>query len=135
MDQALIFQPMSIYAGLMILLTGWLAWGRVGSVARGKVNMRDVANQGWQGWIKNAGDNYSNQYEAPVLFFIVCIMIFLMSGVTRSVMVAAWFFVGFRVVHALIHLSVNNVLYRFLAFALSMIPLAYLSIVVLILAF
>ena len=114
--------PMLVQAGLTLLVSFWLVWARVGSVARGKVDMRDVAKNGWKGWIKQAGDNYANQFEAPILFFVLCIIMTFIDLSTRVHSIGpvfrmvAWAFVFSRVVHAIVHLSFNHILIRFLVF-------------------
>lgn len=123
MDATEIFKPLVIQAGLMVFLTYWLAWARIGSIARGKVKQADVAKHGWQGWIKNAGDNYSNQYEMPILFFVVGILLYLSQSVTPLVLGLAWFFVATRIFHALIHISKNIIPLRALVFFIGGITL------------
>lgn len=132
-DNAILL-PLLAQAGLMIAITFWLAWARIGSLIRGKVKIADVRKNGWPSWIKNAGDNYTNQYEAPVLFMILCIVLMLMNQfnpiyvMPAGIVVLAWTFVGLRVLHALIHLSYNNILHRFLVFFTSMIVLTIMFI-------
>ncbi len=116
MEMNEIFKPVMVQAAMMLLVGFWLVWARVGSLLRGKVNEADVEKNGWQGWIKNAGDNFNNQFQVPVLFFVLCFGLYLMNAVTPMVMMIAWFFVATRAVHALIHLSVNIINLRFLAF-------------------
>lgn len=66
-----------------------------------------------------ASDSFSNQFEMPVLFYLV-IVIALMLMLQDPILVAlAWTYVILRIVHALIHLTYNTVLHRFLAFAMS----------------
>jgi hypothetical protein len=124
--------PMLAQAGVMLLITLWLAWARVGSVVRGKVDLKDVTKNGWQGWIKNAGDNYSNNYEAPVLFFILSFIFLVLEFAThvnmisKSIVVVAWVFVISRILHAIVHLSFNHILTRFLLFLSGIICLIIL---------
>ena len=116
MEQSAIFQPMILQAGLMVLVAFWLVWARVGSVVLGKIDMKDVLKNGYKGWIKQAGDNFSNQYELPILFFVLCFILFLTNSVTQLAVGLAWFFAVSRIFHALIHLSFNNISIRFLVF-------------------
>ena len=114
--------PMLTQASVMLLITLWLAWARVGSVVRGKVDLKDVAKNGWQGWIKNAGDNYSNNYEAPILFFVLSFVFLTLEFATHvsvvgsPIIIVAWVFVISRILHAIVHLSFNHILLRFLLF-------------------
>ena len=128
MEQSTIFQPVIIQAGLMVLIAFWLVWARVGSVMRGKVDMRDVVKDGWQGWIKNAGDNYGNQFELPLLFFVLCTVQFLLGSVTQFTLLVAWVFVVSRIIHAGIHLTFNHIFTRFLVFFTGAISLTVLFI-------
>lgn len=128
MEQSLIFQPMIVQASLMVIVGFWLVWARVGSVMRGKVDMKDVAKNGWQGWIKQAGDNYGNQFELPVLFFALCFILFLTNSVTSLALTVAWVFAISRVAHALIHLSFNHIMTRFSVFFIGVLSLAVLFI-------
>ncbi len=135
MEMSEIFKPMLVQAAMMTVLGYWLVWARIGSLVRGKITEKDVEKHGWQGWIKNAGDNYSNQFEIPVVFFVLCFALFLMNAVTSTVMLLAWLFVGSRALHALIHLSVNVIKYRFLVFLLGYFLLTALLVFALMAAF
>lgn len=131
LEQIDILQPMVAQMALMVVITVWLVWARVGSVARGKVDMRDVARDGWQGWIKQAGDNYENQFELPVLFFAACLVLYVTNNVSDHAVLVAWAFVFFRLVHAIIHLSFNHILTRFIVFflgGLSLFALVFLCV-------
>lgn len=63
--------------------------------------------------------NYMNLLELPVLFYVVCLMLYMSNGGSELAQALAWSFVVLRVVHSLIHLSYNNVMHRLAAFALS----------------
>ncbi len=63
--------------------------------------------------------NYMNLLELPSLFYVACLVLYATGPVPRLALVAAWSYVGLRIVHSLIHLGYNNVIHRLLAFALS----------------
>lgn len=63
--------------------------------------------------------NYMNLLEAPMLFYVVCLLLFVTGGVGAAALVLAWAYVGLRIVHSIIHLGYNHVLHRLAAFALS----------------
>ena len=73
--------------------------------------------------------NYMNLLEAPMLFYVGCVLLFLTSGVTFTSVVLAWLYVALRVVHSLIHLTYNRVQHRLVAFAVSNAVLVALWIV------
>lgn len=128
MEMTDIFKPVIVQAGLMTLIAFWLVWARVGSILRGTVDMRHVIKNGWPGWIASVGDNYKNQYELPLLFFIVCIVLFLTNSVTPLTIGLAWFFVITRIIHAIIHLTFNHITTRFLVFFAGALALTALVI-------
>ena len=72
--------------------------------------------------------NYMNLLELPILFYVVCLLIYI-TGITSPMMVTtAWLYVGLRVVHSLIHLSYNHVVHRLIAFVASNLALIVLWI-------
>lgn len=135
LEQTDIFQPMAVQMLLMILIGLWLVWARVGSVLRGKVDMDDVAINGWQGWIKQAGDNFDNQHQLPLLFFAVCIVLYLTKNVTDLAVTLAWVFAVSRIVHAGVHLTFNHILTRFLIFFVGVLSLAALVVLTILAVF
>lgn len=67
---------------------------------------------------------FNNQFEIPVLFYVVCTL-YISLGVESSVgLMFAWFFVVFRCIHAFIHLTYNNIIHR-----LSSYWLAFVSVI------
>jgi hypothetical protein len=63
--------------------------------------------------------NYMNLLEAPMLFYVACMLLFVTSGVTSAAVMLAWVYVALRVVHSVIHLTYNRVQHRLVAFAMS----------------
>jgi len=63
--------------------------------------------------------NYMNLLELPMLFYVVCVVLYITAGSSRLAVYIAWFYVLLRVVHSLIHLSYNGVIHRLSTFALS----------------
>jgi hypothetical protein len=63
--------------------------------------------------------NLMNLLELPVLFYVVCLVAFMAQPAAALLLPLAWLYVMLRIVHSLIHITYNNVLHRFLAFALS----------------
>ena len=63
--------------------------------------------------------NYMNLLELPMLFYVVCVVLYVTAGTSRLAVIVAWIYVALRVVHSLIHLSYNRVIHRLAVFALS----------------
>jgi hypothetical protein len=70
--------------------------------------------------------NYMNLLELPMLFYVVCLLLFVTGGASSLTIGLAWAYVVLRVVHSAIHLSYNHVLHRLAAFALSDVALVLL---------
>jgi len=60
-----------------------------------------------------ASDNFSNQFELPVLFYAAVAIAVSLLMTDLLLVTLAWAFVGLRVIHAFIHLTYNDVLHRF----------------------
>lgn len=73
-----------------------------------------------------AARHYNNLFEAPVLFYVACLVAFELGAVTRGVLFLACAYVAARYVQSAIHLTGNNVRHRALAFLLGWIFLAAL---------
>jgi hypothetical protein len=67
--------------------------------------------------------NFMNLLEAPVLFYVVCLVYYVSGAAITSFVPLAWTYVATRVVHSLIHITYNNVRHRMLAFAASTVVL------------
>jgi len=70
--------------------------------------------------------NYMNLLELPVLFYVVCLILFVTAGAHAFTVAIAWLYVALRMVHSLIHLTYNHVIHRLAVFALSSTALAVL---------
>jgi len=56
--------------------------------------------------------NFNNQFEIPVLFYVVCTL-YISLGLENSFsLIFAWLFVVFRYFHSYIHLTYNHILHR-----------------------
>src|SRR5262249_36030793 len=71
-----------------------------------------------------ANRNLMNLLEAPVLFYVLCLSLYVTGHVTAVTLSLAWVYVGLRLVHTAIHLAYNRILFRFGAFAASCAVLA-----------
>jgi hypothetical protein len=63
--------------------------------------------------------NYMNLLEAPVLFYVVCLILYVSASASPKAIALAWIYVALRMVHSLIHLTYNKVAHRLSAFAAS----------------
>ena len=72
--------------------------------------------------------NFINLLEVPVLFYVVCLSLYVTQATDALGLALAWSYVGLRVIHSTIHLTYNNVVHRFAIYAVSNIVLALIWI-------
>jgi hypothetical protein len=72
-----------------------------------------------------------NHFEAPVLFYVICLTAQFSGQSGNAIIGLAWAYVGLRFLHSYVHLSRNVVIVRFRVFIVSMLILAGLWAVVL----
>ena len=73
--------------------------------------------------------NYMNLLELPMLFYIVCIVLYVTAGASTTAIALAWAYVLLRIVHSVIHLSYNRVVHRLAAFTASIVALVLLRVI------
>lgn len=83
-------------------------------------------------YVKLPNRNYMNLLELPVLFYAVCLIIFVTGTINSTLISLSWSYFALRVVHSLIHINGNIVRLRLIAFALSNFALIALWIIALI---
>jgi hypothetical protein len=76
--------------------------------------------------------NYMNLLELPVLFYVACLVVYVIGKVDAWSLALAWMFVALRIGHSIIHLTYNHVIHRMRVFALSVLALLALWIRILV---
>lgn len=75
-----------------------------------------------------ADRHFINLFEVPVLFYMVCIFSVITFHVDAKMLWAAWIYVFFRAAHAFIHLTVNKIIPRMMAYTFSWGVLLYMGL-------
>ena len=70
-----------------------------------------------------AAENYNHQFEAPVLFYVMCIGAMVAGLANEASLMLAWVYVALRALHTAIHITYNRVMHRFMVFLTSSIVL------------
>jgi hypothetical protein len=98
---------------LTIVVGLWLGRTRVRAV-KAKAVSGDVmlSNAGWPAQAKAASNNFSNQFEVPVLFYALALLALHLHLASLILGVLAWVFVVSRIAHAIAHCSTNQLRYR-----------------------
>lgn len=68
---------------------------------------------------ESAANNYSNLFEAPVLFYLAILLALILMLQDAIIVYLAWAYVAVRAVHSFIHVTYNRVMHRFRVFIVS----------------
>ena len=76
--------------------------------------------------ISYPSNNFKNLFELPVLFYALCLYLFVTDSAESVDVFAAWLFLLFRIIHSAIHCTVNIVMARFLAYCAAALALWFM---------
>jgi hypothetical protein len=71
-------------------------------------------------------NNFKNLFELPVLFYGLCLFLFVTGAVDTTYVIAAWLFFAFRVLHSVVHCTSNVVMLRFYLYAAATLALWFM---------
>jgi hypothetical protein len=106
-----IFVPLIFQVLLTLLVYLRLLRVKKRAAAAGQVDRTRVAlhDNAWPDYVVQVNNNIRNQFELPVLFYVLSIVLWLLDAVHDVAIAAATIFVVSRIIHAGIHLSINAV--------------------------
>jgi hypothetical protein len=121
-----VFLPLFVEVTLTFVLLFWMGWLRTGAVTGGDVALRDIAlrEPNWPPRVTQIANAFHNQLELPMLFYVLTLAAWITRHADYLFVVLAWIFVILRVIHAIIHVTDNNVRRRGLTYILGAIVLA-----------
>ena len=130
MPQHLIFWPVLIQALLPLIVIIVNGKRKREEVAAGKTNKEEASlnNDAWGIPVVLTSRNIANQFQFPVLFYVVCLVLFAIQSVTWFALGLAWLFVCARIAHAWIHITSNYVPLRLRYFILGIVFLLCLLV-------
>jgi hypothetical protein len=114
MSLAAVLLPLFVEVVLTFGLMLWMGALRTGDYRSGAVKPQEIAlrQPKWPARTTQVANSFSNQFELPVLFYVLSIL----EWVTRHAGVLfvwlAWIFVIFRVLQAYVHVTNNKVRLR-----------------------
>ena len=123
---------MAAMAALTFLVLSTIPVFRIGDALAGRVRPDDFKlgeSDRVPERTKLSNRNYMNLLELPLLFYVVCGIIYMTDSLTWPQLGLAWAFVAFRAMHSVLHLTINIVLVRLSMFAGAAFTLAALWIV------
>jgi hypothetical protein len=121
----MILAPLFVQVLLTFVIGFWMAGLRTGALARREINPRDIdlRQPNWPPRATQVGNSYQNQFELPVLFYVLTILGIITKHADFLFVVLAWMFVLSRVIHALIHVTGNDLRARGLWFGVGAVVL------------
>lgn len=122
-----IFWPMIAQTALIYIVYFIVSQRRVAAVRSGTARAKDYLVPNVEPAASaTAVRNLTNQFELPVLFYVVCLSLYIVNGADLIAVVFAWLFVASRAVHAAIHLTNNDLRYRRPTFILGFVVIGVL---------
>jgi hypothetical protein len=130
MDPKQIFWPVLVQ--ILLTIVGFMLMGvqKAKAVKANDVDMTKTAlnNDAWPEYVMKVTNNVRNQFQVPLLFYVLCFVFYNINAVTTTVLYLAWAFVITRIIHAYIHMSSNYVPARFRVFTLGFVILVVMAI-------
>ncbi|MGO4524773.1 MAPEG family protein [Microvirga sp. 2MCAF35] len=126
-----ILLPVYVQVAMTILLLLWMGSSRLGSLRAGDVKVKDIAlgERNWPTRILQVQNSYHNQFELPVLFYVLVVLALITRKADMLFVVMSWMFVASRLVHAAIHTTSNKVPLRFQAFVVGVLILVAMWVI------
>ena len=123
--------PLFLEVILTFALLFWLAPLRTIDFSSGVARPETVAlrEPNWSKRSLQVGYSYSNQFELPVLFYVLTILAWMTRHADLVFVVLAWIFVIFRYLQAYVHVTSNRVRLRGSFFIVSAIVLAIMWLI------
>ena len=121
----LLLLPAFVQFALTVYVLIRTGQGRVRAV-RGRQVKRseiDTNKSAYPEAVQNFANNYQNQFELPVLFYVITLFAIVTGFVDGVLVLFAWVFVALRLLHSFVQTGKNNIPLRFKVFAAGLICL------------
>jgi hypothetical protein len=126
-----ILLPVYVQVALTFILLLWMGSSRLSSLRAGEVKVKDIAlgERNWPSRILQVQNAYHNQFELPVLFYVLVTLALFTRKADMLFVVMSWMFVTSRLIHAAIHTTSNKMALRFQAFVVGVLILAAMWVI------
>ena len=127
MSVQMVLLPVFVLIGLAFFLLLWMATARTQALKAKEIRLKDVAlrQPNWPEKATQIANCFSNQFEIPVLFYILIALALPLRHADLFIVLMSWVFVVTRFAHAGIFVTSNNIQQRSLAwFAGALVVLA-----------
>ena len=114
MSIPMILAPLFVQALLTFAVMTGMMVSRTRALQSGETRYQDIAMRepNWPRQAALYGNSFSNQFELPLLFYVLTILAMITRHADLLFVLLAWVFVAFRVLQALVHVTSNNVPFR-----------------------
>ena len=114
MSVQMVLLPVFVLVGLTFALLLGMATMRTRAMTGGETKMKDVAlgEPNWPTRAAQIGNCFSNQFEIPVLFYILIAIALPLRRADLVIVLLSWVFVVTRFVHAGIFVTSNDLRQR-----------------------
>ena len=111
MENNAVFVPVILQVALTLWLYIYLAIAKSRAVKSGEVDeaRRALHDDAWPDSVLQINNCIRNQFEIPVLFYVLVGTLWVAGGINVYILFAAWGFVISRIGHALVHTGSNYV--------------------------
>lgn len=133
MSQESIFIPFFGLMVLTIVVWAYMYYLRLSFMVSAKVEPQALATNREvinviPSHVNTPSENLMNLFELPVLFYAVCIFLYVTKQVDGVYLALAYSFLILRVIHSVIHCTYNKILPRFFSYLLSSLMLFLLVV-------
>lgn len=134
MTANLIFLPVLVHMALVFWLYIALTRAKERAQAAGQVDeaRRALHDDAWPEPVQQINNCIRNQFELPVLFYALALVLWSVGAAGVLAQALAWLFVVSRLVHAWIHTGSNYVPARRRAFTVGVLALMAMTLVALV---
>lgn len=124
-----IYLPLLLQICLTLVIYTKLVLAKIKAVRANEVDQtrRALHDDAWPEYVQKINNNIRNQFEVPVLFYVLVLALAELSAVGIIAITAAWVFALSRLLHAWVHTGSNVVLLRRNIFLLGVLSIFALT--------
>jgi len=135
MENSALLQPMVALILWTMLIWLWMYVTRIPAMNKAKIDSANLV--GAKGGdldellppqVQWKAHNYNHLLTEPTLFYAICVVLILSRQDFGLNLTIAWAYVGLRVLHSLVQVTINRVIFRFMLFSLSSLCIIALAI-------
>jgi hypothetical protein len=122
MNGQAVFLPMLATMALTAVVWFYMYAKRIPAMRRAKISVQtyttpETVAEHLPDEVNYSANNLKNLFELPVLYYSLCLYLYVSGNVDTAYVVAAWLFFVFRTLHSFVHCTRNIVMLRFYLYA------------------